>query len=87
MVQSVVVQLIGEQLFEVVQRTIAEQLALRFGEVPDVRKAGAALRTFRPDWSRRRDSNVRQAFRPRSEEENVPEEQNHRRFAPPKLVK
>ncbi len=52
-VRSIVARLIGEKVEEVVRTTIIEQLALRFGAVPDARKARAVIRAFRPDWNRR----------------------------------
>jgi hypothetical protein len=52
-VRSIVARLIGERVEEVVRTTIVEQLALRFGAVPDARKARAVIRAFRPDWYRR----------------------------------
>lgn len=52
-VRLIVARLIGEKVEEVVRQTIVEQLALRFGALPDARKARAVIRTFRPDWNRR----------------------------------
>jgi hypothetical protein len=84
-VRSIVAKLIGEEVYQAVRETITEQLALRFGALPDARKARAAIRTFRPDWSRRRgwpeaNDNTKPPAESRGREEV-------NRFSPPKLVR
>ncbi len=92
-VRSIVARLIGERVEEVVRTTIVEQLALRFGAVPDARKARAVIRAFRPDWNQRGrwkeviKSNEEDVEESDSAAIEAPKREKVTSFSPPRLVR